>query len=183
MNKMVILVGNVGSGKSTYAHLMNIRLDDFYEIINQDTLGSRDACLNKCEEYLKLGKNVVIDRTNINKQQRAYWINLAKKYNYQVEVVEFIIHPNLAFERVKNRKNHPTINNCSDEKIKSIIRKFQRSYEEVRLSEGITKHSIIHVYDPSKTHKSYGGGYWSRLKSFLTQKICESKIMGYFRLR
>ena len=140
--KMVILVGLPGSGKSTYAKDQN-----GFEVINQDLLGNRQKCINKTKELLKQGKSVIIDRTNINRKQRNHWLEIAKEFEIPVLCIIFKISPELAKERVENRKNHPTIKEgTSKEKIDEIITMFEKSYEEPELSEGF--HSITTYIPP-----------------------------------
>lgn len=160
MHKVTILVGNVASGKSTFAwdkvflHCGDnpIKLGPPPDIINQDELGSRDKCLKEVEMYLNSDEkmDLIIDRTNISKSQRKYFIDLAKKYNAEVHIIEFIADPEKCFERARNRKDHPTIkNDMSDEKLRSIIERFNKDYEVPEKSEGFNSHITIIVDPPS----------------------------------
>lgn len=104
-NKMIILVGLPGSGKSTFA-----RKYDNYKILNQDlTNGGKKALLKKCEYFLKENRNVVIDRCNMSPKQRKPFIDLAKKYNAFIEVVILIVSPSICENRIANRLGHPTV--------------------------------------------------------------------------
>jgi predicted kinase len=138
---ITILVGMPGAGKSTYAQTVP------GEIINQDKLGDRKICIKRAKELLSEGKDVIIDRTNISRKQRAIWTNLAKEFKVeQIQVVELRISPELAIERVKNRKDHPTIKeDTSLEKIQEIVRRFVNEYEAPHMDEGFTSYTIIHV--------------------------------------
>ena len=130
-----------GAGKSTYAK------DIKGEVVNQDTLGNRQKCINKVRALLSEGKNVIIDRTNINRKQRAIWTNLAKEFKVErIECIELRISPELAIERIKNRKNHPTIKeDFTLEKIKDIVGRFVKEYEEPKMDEGFISYSVIHI--------------------------------------
>lgn len=153
--KVYILVGNIGSGKSSWAKEkrdLEITKDPpgtigtlYPQIINQDTEGSRDKCLELADVFLTRGHEIIIDRTNINKFQRSNFINLAKKYNAEVHCIEFVADKKLCLERVLNRKDHPTIKNMSEEKIKSIIERFFKQYEVPEMSEGFSSMVRIHV--------------------------------------
>lgn len=141
---MVIMVGKPGSGKSTEAAQLK---ELGYTIINQDTLGNRHECLLKCVEVLDSGKDVVIDRTNINKSQRKYWIDLAKKYKItDITIKEFISSNDNCVNRILNRQSHPTIPNTTPtEKILEIVKKFEDSYEKPVFQEGFNSHYRIYL--------------------------------------
>ncbi len=143
MSKMTILMGNIASGKSTYA-LQIVPTSEYIYVINQDILGNRNKCLEKAEFYLKLPDfDIIIDRTNISKKQRNYWISLAKKYNAEVHLIEFVCTPEKCLERALNRKDHPTIKNMDKSKIESIIKKFGEEYEAPTMDEGFSSHITI----------------------------------------
>lgn len=133
--QVIILVGNVGSGKSTLAEsLMN------HTRINQDILKSRQECIKHAKNALDKNENVVIDRTNINRRQRKYWIDLAKNYKAEVLCINLTIDIETCFNRIKSRTEHPNLSNKeSDEKIRSVLNSFAKSYEAPELNEGITK--------------------------------------------
>lgn len=141
---VTILVGTPGSGKSNWAHN---KIDDETIIINQDILGSRNVCLERMEFWLKHNKNVIIDRTNINKKQRSYFINLAKKYKPdEINCVVFKSSPEECIKRIQARKNHATITeDFSIDKITDIVLKFVHSYEEPKNHEGFDTISTIHI--------------------------------------
>lgn len=140
--KMLVLVGLPGSGKSTYAKTMQ-----GYEVVNQDLLGNREICIKRTRAYLKQGKSVIIDRTNINKKQRSYWLNIAKEFNIVPECVVFEIDTDYAKERIINRKNHPTIKeNTPLEKIDAIIEMFRKSYEKPESNEGFSNIELIYIF-------------------------------------
>ena len=140
--KMIILVGFPGSGKSTWAsHLTD------YVVINQDTLGNRQRCIDQTKRCLKDGRSVIIDRTNINRKQRSIWTNIAKEFKIdKIECIELRIKPELAIERITKRENHPTIKNGTPiEKIRDIVRRFVNEYQEPRMDEGFNRIDTIHI--------------------------------------
>ena len=83
MNKeLVLLVGPQGSGKTTLAksYFSN------YQWINQDQLGKENH-LKEFTYSLKSEINIVVDRINHTKQQRARYLIPAKEAGYKTRIV------------------------------------------------------------------------------------------------
>lgn len=139
--RIIVFCGLPGSGKSTHA----TKLEPHYQIINQDLLGSRQNCLKRAEHHLKLGLDIIIDRTNINKKQRNHWIELGKKYDAEMHCVEFKSDPNKCIERITKREDHPTITKETPlAKVTEIVLRFVNEYEEPAFHEGFNSISVIH---------------------------------------
>lgn len=134
--KCILLIGLPGSGKSTIAK------DYFptYERISQDELGSREACIDKVHEVMSKGKDIIIDRTNINKKQRVYWINLALQYGYHSIIGIYLdVNPDECLARIHLRKDHETIPlEMSVDKKREIVYRFVKEHEMPLLSEGFS---------------------------------------------
>jgi predicted phosphohydrolase/predicted kinase len=106
-SKMIILVGLPGSGKSTVA--TELEKHGFIRI-NQDDLGSRNACKKATVEAIKQNKNVVIDRCNFDLLQRKSWLDLAKNFKLtNVSAVVLDVPADVCTQRAITRENHPTI--------------------------------------------------------------------------
>jgi predicted kinase len=137
--KVIILVGVPGAGKSTLAKTQF----PGYMRVNQDELGDRLACIKAMQKALSEGKDVIVDRTNINKKQRKVFIDLALQMGADsVNCIYLDIDDEEAIARIHLRKHHETIReSMSLEVKKGIVYQFRRSLEIPELSEGFN--SII----------------------------------------
>jgi len=128
--QLVVLTGLPGSGKSSLAIELKKR---GFEIVCQDTLGSRKACEEVVKKLMKEGKKCVIDRCNHTNHQRNIWINLMMRFApRQLNPVALILHlkqnPNVCMQRVLERKGHKTLPPVLSSK--SVIDRFALSFEE-----------------------------------------------------
>ena len=116
MNTLYITVGLPGSGKSTYAKEF-IKGKDI-EYLSSDELravygkGEDDQTVTpivfghikrKVDEFLKDGKNVLVDATSVNRRERSDYINSAKKYGAKVVALVFKMDRNGLIARNKKR--------------------------------------------------------------------------------
>lgn len=143
MKTLVILVGPPGSGKSTYAQDL---VNKGYVRISQDAFkGDRSRVTEAFDAAIKEGKNVVLDRCNINKDQRRVWLNKANSLGYEEKIAVIFNTPlETCIARVQTRKGHETIpETASLDKIKEIVYSFEKSKETPEFVEGFT--AIINV--------------------------------------
>jgi len=80
----VILCGLPGAGKSTFASNLIASSNQQWVRVNQDTIargrrGTREQCVHATREHLQAGRHVIIDRTNLDSQQRKVFIDVAKE--------------------------------------------------------------------------------------------------------
>lgn len=78
---MVLLVGLIGSGKSTFAQTLVASMPDKFCRINQDELKTRPKCERKLKQVLSESPRLcpIIDRCNFDSKQRSTWYQLAEE--------------------------------------------------------------------------------------------------------
>lgn len=150
-NTLYITVGLPGSGKSTYAK--NFIKDKNAEYLSSDELravygkGEDDQTVTpmvfghikrKVDEYLKDGKNVLVDATSVNRRERSDYINTAKKYGSKVVALVFKMDRNGLIAR--NQKRGSEGGRVVPD---WVIDKMLNKYEEPDFNEGID--TIIYV--------------------------------------
>ena len=88
---VLILVGLQGSGKSTFCDKLQRRSHiRRWTRVNQDSIagpgrrGTREQCLAAAREAVRGGAGALIDRTNVDRAQRAHFIQLAREAGVQV---------------------------------------------------------------------------------------------------
>jgi predicted kinase len=103
MNKVFILTGLIGAGKSTWAREY-IKNSEKVIIINRDSIRKmlngdiyvyninlealvRSIARETLSHSLDYGVDIIIDETNITKQKRQSWINLIRENNKDTEIV------------------------------------------------------------------------------------------------
>ena len=150
-NTIYIAVGLPGSGKSTYAK--NFIKDKDIEYLSSDELRAvygkdeTDQSVTsivfghikrKVDEFLKDGKNVLVDATSVNRKERSDYIKTAKKYGAKVVAIVFKMDRQGLIDRNKKRgeqggREVPTF----------VIDKMLAKFEEPSTNEGIDE--VIYV--------------------------------------
>ena len=145
MNTLYITVGLPGSGKSTYAKEF-VKGKDI-EYLSSDELravygkGEDDQTVTpivfghikrKVDEFLKDGKNVLVDATSVNRKERSDYINTAKKYGAKVVALVFKMDRQGLIDRNKKRgeQGGRIVPDW-------VIDKMLAKYEEPSFAEGI----------------------------------------------
>ena len=115
-NTLYITVGLPGSGKSTY--VKNFIKDKEIEYLSSDSLRAvygkseeDQTCTplvfghikRKVDEFLKDGKNVLVDATSVNRKERSDYIKTAKKYGAKVVAIVFKMDRQGLIDRNKKR--------------------------------------------------------------------------------
>ena len=157
-NTLYITVGLPGSGKSTY--VKNFIKDKEIEYLSSDSLravygkSEEDQTVTplvfghikrKVDEFLKDGKNVLVDATSVNRKERSDYIKTAKKYGAKVVAIVFKMDRQGLIDRNKKRGEQGG-RVVPDWVIDKMLNKF----EEPSYDEGIDV--MIYVWKTTKTN-------------------------------
>lgn len=101
MNKLTLIRGIPGSGKSTIAkrlakenfgiHIetdMYFMIDGEYEFDSSRIKEAHKWCQEKSENYIANGYNVYVSNTFTKKWEMEYYVKLAKEYNCNLDILE-----------------------------------------------------------------------------------------------
>ena len=136
MNKLTILIGPPGSGKSTHAKAMEAQ---GYLRISQDDQG-REGHRELFQSHITTGRDIVVDRMNFDKAQRNQYRLEAIKNGYTVNLVEFCVPRQVCYDRCMARENHPTI--TESKHATSALNTYFSRYEEPAEDEG----ELLRIY-------------------------------------
>jgi len=146
--------GIPGSGKSTWAEAQpgavivsadRFRIDPVTgEYRNYQ--GAMEMAVREAEEKMILGVPwIIIDNTNIYQRQADPYLELAKRYNYQVEVERVVADPQVAYQRQLH--GVPL----------DIIQKWARQMEDIEIYPGWKVRYIDYNPWAASHHLSTGG--------------------------
>ncbi|KAH9917320.1 P-loop containing nucleoside triphosphate hydrolase protein, partial [Fomitopsis serialis] len=134
---VLLLVGLIGSGKSTFAQALEQHIPH-YRRCNQDDLGSRPRVEALARQSLGEGLSVCIDRSNFDARQRATWINIAREFpGTDAWVLVFDTPYEVCAQRLQQRTDHPTIKTPTDALV--ILSRFHSQYQAPSSYEGYAR--------------------------------------------
>ncbi|CAK9021617.1 Transcription factor bHLH140 (Basic helix-loop-helix protein 140) (AtbHLH140) (bHLH 140) (Transcription factor EN 122) (bHLH transcription factor bHLH140) [Durusdinium trenchii] len=132
--RLLLLCGLPGSGKSTLAARFAASPD--WTVVNQDTLGSRQACMKAVRVALARKRKVLVDRCNVTRAQRALWTRLAKTEFHlspsELACAWLDVPQEECARRVLQRFGHRTL--PPQEASSKVIGGFARHFEEPQLT-------------------------------------------------
>lgn len=139
MAQLILLMGSIGSGKSYYC----ANSIPSFERISQDDQGKENHKV-LFKQALEQGKNIVVDRQNHLRDQRRFYLDLAKQFNYETKIVYLKTNKDLCEKRALERKNHPSIS--PQDNIRRIINMFNTSVEYPSRNEADEVEEIVTKY-------------------------------------
>lgn len=128
MPTLILLVGNIGSGKST---LCKESYSSFTRV-SQDDQG-KEGHKKIFENALLLNEDIIVDRQNNIREQRNYFLNQAKVTGYTTKIIWLRTNEALCERRVIQRQDHPSID--LKDNIRAIIKMHTKSLEVPVASE------------------------------------------------
>lgn len=147
---LVLLIGNIGSGKTTYAKKL---YEEGYVIVSKDAirymLGAGNYLWNLNLEssvhlseidtlinFLRTGVNIVVDDCTVSKRLRRRVIQLAKGSNYTITAM---VLPRITREESVNRRMNNPHGQFDRTLWESVFDRFEEAFQEPSEEEGIDK--------------------------------------------
>ncbi|CAH9105278.1 unnamed protein product [Cuscuta epithymum] len=145
---MVILVGAPGSGKSTFCDQIIRASSRHWVRICQDTIGNGKAgtkaqCVMSATRALEQGRNVFIDRCNLDKEQRSDFMKLGcDSMVVEKHAVVLDLPSKICISRSVKRTGHE--GNLQGGKSAAVVNKMLQKKELPNLSEGFKRITFCH---------------------------------------
>lgn len=127
--QIIIMMGYPGSGKSTIAQ--NICKNERFIYIEGDVYKTSAKMIKASLEHISQNKSIVFDATNSSSKKRKEYIELGKKYNYEVVCIHVSTSLEIAYERNKLRNYKKYVPRIAY----SVYSKY---YEQPNKNEGFT---------------------------------------------
>lgn len=155
-HELIIMVGGPGSGKSHFCR--TYLATNGYKIINRDTLGTWQKCLQQLEDCLRSGRRAVVDNTNGTKEARRRFVAAALKSNVSCRC--FVM--STSFRNCEHNIAFRELIDTTHAKIsKMVMNTYKKNYQIPSSEEGFAE--IVNVnfkpIFPNEEHRSLYGMY------------------------
>ncbi|KAK4771294.1 hypothetical protein SAY87_031826 [Trapa incisa] len=159
---LVMLVGAPGSGKSTLCeNVMRASKRPWVrvcqDIIGNGKSGTKAQCLKSALSALDGGKNVFIDRCNLDKEQRTEFVKLGSP-QIDVHAVVLDLPAQLCISRSVKRIGHE--GNLQGGKAAAVVNRMLQKKELPKLNEGFSRimfcHNDAEIQDAINTYNALG---------------------------
>ena len=147
MKELIILIGNIGSGKTTVTKKL---AKEGYVVVSRDAFrymlgggnyifkpelepivhGMNIDCLIRC---LQAGLDVVIDETNVSRSMRKRYTELGKDYGYKIITIEM---PRLSMRTCVSRRMKDPHGQPDRKLWEGVWKKFDERYQYPTYTEG-----------------------------------------------
>ncbi|CAJ0920307.1 unnamed protein product, partial [Mesorhabditis belari] len=128
--EVIVLVGFPGSGKSTLAKMLAEKHG--YVIVNRDTLGSWQKCVQEGRRALEKGNSVVVDNTNPDVESRERYIAMAQGAKVPCRCFVMNTDYNMAAHNIRYR----LLKKAGSEISTMVLRMHSSKFNEPSLDEG-----------------------------------------------
>lgn len=163
MAKLYILIGNIGSGKSTWTkknHKGKL-------VLSRDNLRYMLGCgdylfdfglepyVFEAEKkllsiFLRTNRDIIIDEVGISKKSRGPYIRIANQYGYEIIAVQL---PKFSKEICVNRRMKHEHRGYKKEIWEQVWDKFNKRYEPPTLEEGFSQIKKVSTICPTLKQK------------------------------
>ncbi len=127
--EIIIMMGYPGSGKSTIADY--ICTNENYIHVAGDIYKTSSKMRKASLEYILQSKSIVFDATHSSIKKRKEFIDLSKKYNYEVKCIHITTSLDISYKRNKSR--------CDEKQVPKIAYSvYKKYYEEPTEEEGFS---------------------------------------------
>ncbi|KAH6603788.1 hypothetical protein Trco_007234 [Trichoderma cornu-damae] len=152
---VVLFCGPPGAGKSTFYSKVLRPLG--YERVNQDTLKSRDKCIQAARDLLKAGKSVAVDPDT-----RALWVEVARTAGVPIRCLWFSTPVVVCEHNDAVRANNATLNPEAREGLpKQAFTGFASRFKEPKEKEGFEDVTEVKFkFRGTKEEYALWGRYW-----------------------
>ncbi|OAA63134.1 DNA kinase/phosphatase Pnk1 [Cordyceps fumosorosea ARSEF 2679] len=158
--EMVIFCGRPGAGKSTFYWKFLEPLG--YERVNQDTLKTREKCIQVAKAHLEDGRSVAVDNTNADPSTRKLWIDLAQSLKVPIRCVSLSTPAAVCRHNDAVRSLNKSLNPEEREVLPEIaFTGFQSRYKPPQESEGFEDITEVEFrFRGTKEDYAIWGRYW-----------------------